>query len=252
VAHSAHLLGELVGLALRSVTVCPMQLNLRPASVARRHDLEKRLPFFVAAAACILLGLLGWSLYYTRAAQVARQTAEALRQKNETMRVAESQLDKLKKQIAGLDDTATPLITAVNDRNFWPQILEQLNSRLPESDIWITELAATSSGKLVGVSEKRAAEIASSAPATPAMGPATKVPSAVSIDGINVRGLYLWNPKQQEIVVDYLRNLSNSPLFAVDTKTPERFIKSNSVPNETEWAFPFELQLTLRKPVKMP
>ena len=78
-----------------------------------------------------------------------------------------------------------------------------------------------------------------------------KAATAVSIDGINVRGLYLYNPKQQEIVVDYLRNLANSPLFAVDTKTPERFIKSNSVPNDTEWAFPFELQLTLRKPVKM-
>ena len=72
------------------------------------------------------------------------------------------------------------------------------------------------------------------------------------IDGINLHGLYLWNPKQQEIVVDYLRNLANSPLFAVDAKTPERFIKSNSVPNDSDWAFPFELQLTLRKPVKMP
>jgi Tfp pilus assembly protein PilN len=246
------LLGELVGLALRTVTVCPMELNLRPATVVRRQDLEKRQPFFIAAAACILLALLGWSAYYTRGAQVAQQTAETLRQKNDTMRVAEGQLDKLKKEITALDNTATPLITAVNDRNFWPQLLEQLNSRLPESDIWITELAATSGGKLLGVSEKRAAESASALPPAPTAGPATKGPTAATIDGINVRGLYLWNPKQQEIVVDYLRNLANSPLFAVDAKTPERFIKSNLVPNDTEWAFPFELQLTLRKPVKMP
>jgi hypothetical protein len=72
------------------------------------------------------------------------------------------------------------------------------------------------------------------------------------MDGVYVRGLYLYNPKQQEIVVDYLRNLATSPLFAVDAKKPERFIKSNAVPTETEWAFPFELQLTLRKPVKTP
>jgi type IV pilus assembly protein PilM len=251
VARSAHLLGELVGLALRSVTVCPMELNLRPASVVRRHDLEKRRLYFIASAACILLALLGWSAYYMRAAQVAQQTAETIRQKNNTMHAAEGQLDKLKKQITALDNTATPLITAVNDRNFWPQILEQLNSRLPQSDIWITELAATSGGKLLGVSEKRAAENASTPPPTSA-GPTAKTAATAAIDGINVRGLYLWNPKQQEIVVDYLRNLANSPLFAVDPKTPERFIKSNSVPNDTEWAFPFELQLTLRKPVKMP
>jgi type IV pilus assembly protein PilM len=252
VARSAHLLGELVGLALRTVTVCPMELNLRPGSVVRRQDLEKRRSFFIAAAACILLALLGWSAYYTRAAQVAQQTAATIRQKNDTMRVAEGQLDKLKKEITALDNTATPLITAVNDRNFWPQLLEQLNSRLPESDIWITELAATSGGKLLGVSEKRAAESASTPPPVATAGPAARGPTAAAIDGVNVRGLYLWNPKQQEIVVDYLRNLANSPLFAVDAKTPERFIKSNSVPNDSEWAFPFELQLTLRKPVKMP
>ena len=247
VAHSAHLLGELVGLALRSVTVCPMELNLRPASVVRRHDLEKRLPFFIAAAACILLALLGWSAYYTRAAQVAQQTAETLRQKNDTMHVAEGQLDKLKKEITALDNTATPLITAVNDRNFWPQILEQLNSRLPESDIWITELAATSGGKLLGVSEKRAAESASTPPPAPPRSEQRKPRLPLQSTALTCAGLYLWNPKQQEIVVDYLRNLANSPLFAVDAKTPERFIKSNSVPNDTEWAFPFELQLTLQQ-----
>jgi type IV pilus assembly protein PilM len=251
VAHSAHLLGELVGLALRSVTACPMELSLLPASVVRRQDLERRRPFFIAAAACVVLAMLGWSFYYTRAAQVTRETADVIQQKNASMRGAEAQLDKLKKQIASLDSVATPLISAVNDRDFWPQILDDLNARLPEADIWITELGATSGGKLLGAGEKRAGEIA---PAQPSTGAATKtVPAgANSIDGILVRGLYLYNPKQQEIVVDYLRNLAGSPFFVVDPKTPERVIKSNSVPNETEWAFPYELQLTLRKPVKLP
>jgi type IV pilus assembly protein PilM len=250
---SAHLLGELVGLALRSVAVCPMKLNLLPASVVRRQDLEKRRPFFIAAAACILLALLGWSAYYTRAAQVAQQTAQTMRQKNDSMQGAEAQLDKLKKQITALDNIATPLITAVNDRNFWPQILEDLNARLPEADIWITELAATSGGKLLGAPEKRAGETTSAPSPTVAGSPAKGGATAGKvIDGLMVRGLYLYNPKQQEIVVDYLRNLAKSPFFVIDPKTPERTIKSNSVPNDMEWAFPYELQLPLRKPVKLP
>ena len=252
-AHSAHLLGELIGLALRSVTACPMELSLLPARVVRRQDLERRRPFFIAAAACVVLAILGWSFYYTRAAQVTRETADIIQQKNASMRGAEAQLDKLKKQITSLDSVATPLISAVNDRDFWPQILDDLNARLPEADIWVTELGATSGGKLLGAGEKRAGETAP-APAQPPVGAAKKtVPAgAKSIDGILVRGLYLYNPKQQEIVVDYLRNLASSPFFVVDPKTPERVIKSNSVPNETEWAFPYELQLTLRKPVKLP
>jgi len=251
VTRSAHLLGELVGLALRSANACPMELNLRSASVVRRQELEKRRPFFTVAAACFLVALIGWSAYYTRAAQVTAQSTEALQQKNDTMRAAEARLDKLKKQAASLDTVATPLITAINDRNFWPQILDDLNSRLPEADIWITELAATSGGKVLGAGERRIVESAapsaaatSPAPATGAAGPA--------IDGIMVRGLYLYNPKQQEIVLDYFRNLANSPFFTIDPKTPERVIKSNSVPNDAEWAFPYELQLTLRKPVKLP
>jgi type IV pilus assembly protein PilM len=253
VAHSAHLLGELVGLALRSVTACPMELSLLPASVVRRQELERRRPFFIAAAGCVVLAMLGWSMYYTRAAQVTRETAELIQQKNVSMRGAETQLNKLKKEITSLDSVATPLIGATNDRDFWPQILEDLNARLPEADIWITELGATSGGKLLGAGEKRAGETAPPT-APPASGPATKtaVAGAKSIDGILVRGLYLYNPKQQEIVVDYLRNLASSPFFVVDPKTPERVIKSNSVPNDAEWAFPFELQLTLRKPVKLP
>src|SRR5439155_24735819 len=87
--HFAHLFGELVGLALRAVTVCPMELNLLPASVVLRQEVEKRRPFFIAAAACILLALLGWSCYYTRAAQVAQQTAQVMRQKNDTMHAAD-------------------------------------------------------------------------------------------------------------------------------------------------------------------
>jgi type IV pilus assembly protein PilM len=253
-ARSAYLFGELVGLALRSVTVCPMELNLLPANVVQRQDLEKRRPFFIAAAACILLALLGWSAYYTRAAQVAQKTAQAMQQKNDSMHVPEGQLDKLKKQITALDNVATPLITAVSDRNFWPQILEELNTRLPEAGIWITELAAMSGGKLLGAPEKRAEETALTPPPPVPPGSTAKAATGVgkSIDGIMVRGLYLYNPKQQEIVVDYLRNLANSPLFVVNVKTPERVIKSNSVPNDTEWAFPYELQLTLRKPVKLP
>jgi type IV pilus assembly protein PilM len=251
VANSAHLLGELVGLALRSVTVCPMELSLLPASVVRRQELERRRPFFIAAAACVVLAMLGWSIYYTRAAQVTQETIALIQQKNASMRGAETQLDKLKKQITALDSVATPLISATNDRDFWPQILEDLNARLPQADIWITELAATSGGKLLGTGEKRVGE---TAPAPPPSGPAPKAAAAStkSIDGILVRGLYLYNAKQQEIVVDYLRNLASSPFFVIDPKTPERVIKSNSVPNDTEWAFPYELQLTLRKPVKLP
>ena len=255
ISHSAHLLGELVGLALRTVTACPMELNLRPASVARRHELEKRRVFFVMAAACVILVLLGWGFYDTRAAHVTDRATERLQEKIDGMRAAEAQLDKLRKQAATLDSTATPLIEATNDHNFWVEILEDLNARLPKEDIWITELIPTSGGKPLGLDEKRASDLvaATPTPANPSVarrGP-TPRPTGPAIDGLLVRGLYLFNPRQQELVVDFFRNLIASPYFAIDPNNQARVIKP-STPNNTEWAYPYELRLDLRKPVKLP
>lgn len=255
IAGSGHLFGELVGLALRTASTCPMELNLRPASVVRRQGLEKRRPFFVMAAACFILALVGWSIYYTRGAQVVRRSTMLMQETvNAPMRAAEVKIDKLRKDVTSLDSFATPLVSAINDRFFWVEILEDLNARLPKEDVWITELVPTSGGKPVGVDEKAIGQIASSAtpiPAAPARSTTKTEAGGPVIDGVFVRGLYLFNPKQQEVVVDYFRNLASSPFFKLDPNNQSRYIKP-STPNNTDWAFPYELWLDLRKPLKLP
>ena len=67
------------------------------------------------------------------------------------------------------------------------------------------------------------------------------------IDGVFVRGLYLSNPKQQEIVVDYFRNLLGSTIFEVEANRQSEVIRP-STPTATEWAYPYELRLRLRQP----
>ncbi len=72
-----------------------------------------------------------------------------------------------------------------------------------------------------------------------------------AIDGIFVRGLYLFNPKQQEVVVDYFRELVKSPHFAIDPNNQAKVMRPTT-PTNTEWAFPYELRLDLKKPVPLP
>jgi type IV pilus assembly protein PilM len=255
ITRSAHLLGEPVGLALRTARNCPMELNLRPANVVRRQGLEKRRPSFIVAAACCILALVGSGAYYLRAADVSRRGMDQLQQRIDMMRVAEAQLDKLRKQTNSLDGIATPLIAAIVDRNFWLELLEDLNVRLPKEDIWITELVPTSGGKTIGADEKRIVQIIPSPTPAGSIATARSARKADSsgpmIDGIFVRGLYLFSPKQQEVVVDYFRNLVGSPFFVIDPKNQARSIKPTT-PNDTEWAFPFELHLDLRKPMQLP
>ena len=255
VARSAHLLGELVGLALRSTTTCPMELNLRPASVVRAHQLTGRRPFLILAAACFVLGLLGWGFYYSRAAGVEQQAAERLAEKVDEMRRVAAQMDAVRKETTALDSMAAPLTAAINDRSFWPEIIEDLNARLPKEHIWITELVAMSGGKPIGGDLRSGRAEPTPVPTatpTPARGAAAAAkPTEPAIDGIFVRGLYLFNPRQQEVVVDYFRNLVSSPYFAIDPNNQAKVIRPTT-PNNTEWAFPYELRLELKKPVKLP
>ncbi|MEN3371243.1 MAG: type pilus assembly protein PilM [Verrucomicrobiota bacterium] len=251
VARSAHLLGELVGLALRTATTCPMELNLRPASVVRRQQLERRRPFLVVAAACFVLGLVAWGVYYWQAARVHNQAVERLEKRVDALRRIDSQMAQIRKQTGSLDGLAAPLVAAVNDRGFWLGLVEDLNTRLPKEDIWITELVAMSGGKPLGAPETPAMRAGTTpVPATSPQRPGAK-PAEPAIDGILVRGLYLFNPKQQEVVVDYFRNLLGSPWFAIDPNNQAKVIKPTT-PNNTEWAFPYELRLDLRKPVPLP
>ena len=167
------------------------------------------------------------------------------------MKRIESQVNEVRKETAALDSLSTPLVEAINDRSFWPQIVEELNARLPPEDIWITELVATSAGTPLVAPDARLLPAEASPPSTVSPPRARSAPTELAIDGLLVRGLYLFNPKQQEIVVDYFRNLVGSPWFALDPNNQAKVIKPTT-PSNTEWAFPYELRLDLRKPVKLP
>lgn len=253
IARSAHLLGELVGLALRANTACPMELNLRPAVVIKRQELQKRRPFFIAAAVCLFLALAGFGFYYLKVARTTERATRQLQDKIDTMRVAEAQLERLRKQAATIDSQAAPLVQAINDRSFWIELIEDLNQRLPKEDVWITELVPISAGKPIGVDEKQMAQTSPTPAAPPNVTPrpaARPGASGPGIDGLLIRGLYLFNPKQQEVVVDYFRNLVGSKFFVIDPNNQARVIRPTT-PNNTEWAYPYELHLDLKKPMPL-
>ena len=117
----------------------------------------------------------------------------------------------------------TPLLASINDRGVWLQILDDLNARLPKENIWITELAPTLRRHGHRRNRERPAGVAASRARRRPRAAAEPRPArrrGPAIDGVFVRGLYLSNPKQQEIVVDYFRNLLDSTIFEVDREQP--------------------------------
>ncbi len=251
VVKNAHQLGELVGLSLRSINNCPMELNLRPTSVINAQKIAARRPYFIAAGACLLLALAGWWLYFMRAADIQNGVLDDINTKVHTMKGFEDSFTKTKADIAKINANAAPLTQLAEDRQFWPRVINELNQKLPEKYIWITVMEPTVGGKPITMGDPTKALFAGApgAAAEPAAPPrpgatAAKVPM---MDGLHIRGLYLVNPDKDDIVTQFKRNLSDSKLFKLD-KNDRLVILNRDPQNDKDWAFAYEMQLNLATP----
>src|SRR5213075_521881 len=103
----------------------------------------------IGTATCVIAALVGWSIFYLHGSGVLRATKQQVDAKVETLRGFQGKLDGIRKDATTLDNVALPLLNAVKARSFWPQLLEDLNARLPKENIWITELIPLSNGKPV-------------------------------------------------------------------------------------------------------
>jgi type IV pilus assembly protein PilM len=145
-ARSAHTLGELVGLAIRSASEAPMELNLEPASVTRAKLLARKQPFMILAGLCLLLTLLAGYLYFLRAASVEQQVVDNLNPKVAALKEVADRFDNTTRDIDSARATAAPFVTAIKDRDYWARIINDINTRLPSSYIWVTEFKPGSAG----------------------------------------------------------------------------------------------------------
>jgi type IV pilus assembly protein PilM len=68
-AKVAHNLGEVVGLGLRNLAHCPVELNLMPESSRRQQLLNQKKPYFIASAACAVLALFAMGGFFGKLAE---------------------------------------------------------------------------------------------------------------------------------------------------------------------------------------
>lgn len=249
----AHVLGELVGLALRSVTNCPMELSLRPVSVERSQKLAKKRPFLVLAGVCLLLCLAGWWLYYLRAAAVESQVIADLEPRVNMLKGVETRMNAVRKEIQNTQTLVAPLVGALQERSYWIGVIDEFNKRLPQQYIWVTlfEPVRFEGENVVSVAPAAppgdgSVAIATAPPPSEAPTPAGTGAKGVATApkyGVRLRGLYLDNPQQAAVVDQFQKNLSESPLVANVTIPPG----GRATPTGTEWAYDYEFLVELKQ-----
>lgn len=241
VAHATHTLGELVGLALRALGNCPMELNLRPASVVKAGKRAAQRPYLIAAGVCILSALGAWWQYYKNAASRTDEVTKKLNQKATPLAALDKDIKAAQSEVDALIKSVQPLAQVAQEREYWVNLLADLNSKVPKDFIWITSLdLASNAGK------KEEPE----APAKPGQNrtkPA-KTPSVI----LMAKGLYLsrdaGNNAGPSVVDEFIANLKTSKLVEPIEDARAGYIRQNDDTVDV-WAFRFVLPLKLTNPI---
>ena len=151
------------------------------------------------------------------------QTAvcEQLQQKIVNLQGVEKQFNAVKAVIKAKQEVVVPLIQAVQDREYWVQLVEDLNSRLPERSIWVTSMEL---------------EPVKPDPAAAGKAKTPKLPVLI------LKGFYVDNPKGVGIVDDFANALAKSTLYTVH---PD---KDRPPLPPDDWAAAYTIRLSLKKP----
>lgn len=239
IGRQAHTMGEMVGLALRGISACPMELNLRPPSVVRRHEMASRTPAMVLAGVCLLLTLAAFYLYYDRAATATLAATEIVAEKVGVLKPIEAKMNAISAAVKEQGITATPLLQAVRERDYWAEVISDINARLPKDYVWVTAFEP--------VPPPPEAPPTAAKPTTTAKAKAGAKKEEKPQTLLKLTGLYLLNERNTAVVDEFINRLGESPLYTVNKEELQR-----SVPNETDWAFDWSVPLALKDPIALP
>ena len=207
------------------------------------------------AGVCLLLALVGWWLYYLRATAIQDQVRGTIADKVAIMQGFETKVNNTEKDIKQISTTAEPLTQAIEARQYWAELISALNYSQPKQFVWITQLEPTVAGKPIAI-EDPTKPLGSGLTTNAAVNPVVRAPGAAApkapmIDGVHVKGLYLSNPQQDQIVSEFVRNLAKSSFFKLDPTKENTIVTVRTPQDDKSWAFVYELQLPLARPLPL-
>jgi len=259
-ARCAHFFGEVVGLGLRKLTKCPLEVNLLPRSIRARILMEQKRPYLAGAAICALLIPLCWWAYTTKTASLQQQQREDVSRQVEALQSLDNSVKNEKSKLADLTSKADEITGLVKQRSFWPELLQDLNTRL-EPNLYIVALTPQSgditpgpqSGAITpgptprgggGSFRRPSIEEDIESPTLTSSATAKQGPQG-PIDELQIEGEgnHQSDSADLALVNGFAKNLGESPFLVTDGVEIQR------PPKTTGSTFAFQLRARLAKPI---
>ncbi len=240
VQRDGHLMGELVGLGLRGIGKSEINIDLVPLVVEQSRAADLRKPYFIAAAAALLVGMGVWTGFQNVAATAAADRARTMAEQRNSLAPFKQQADDLLKKESSLRQLAGRYTGAEDDHVFWIDLLEEVHNAFASDAVWLTSLepihdydpvkafdpktpnsqntngqpvvkadfVSTEYGKssLIELTSEVAAVVGKPTTRGKAPTPVAAVKGATA-NALRLKGFWRENPKSQNLVSELLKNL---------------------------------------------
>jgi type IV pilus assembly protein PilM len=130
----AHSFGEVVGLGLRDLAHCPVELNLMPRSSIQRQEFAHKKPYLIASVFSLALVVFAINQAEKHIGLVRGQKLEAIKKPLAELTQLSQQLDGALSQRRQLKDAADQMEKLADNRFYWIKLLTELRSVLMKAE----------------------------------------------------------------------------------------------------------------------
>ena len=133
-AKVAHSYGEVVGLGLRNVAQCPVEMNLMPKSSLKRQQFNQKKPYFIATVFSLVAVVLAYGWFYAKIADIKRDSLARINDKVEPLKQKQGELQVEHGKLKKLNQESDQLTEWMEQRFFWPDVLTELRRLLMQAE----------------------------------------------------------------------------------------------------------------------
>jgi type IV pilus assembly protein PilM len=130
-ARVAHSLGEVIGLGLRNLARCPVELNLMPDSTLKWQSFNQKKPYFIATVFSLVLVIWAMGFLFDKLAAVKDEELKKAIEKVGPEEVKEVQFKKVyHSELKKVQQDVKQIETWMQDRYYWADVLTEVRHAL--------------------------------------------------------------------------------------------------------------------------
>ncbi|PYM15538.1 MAG: hypothetical protein DME18_04050 [Verrucomicrobia bacterium] len=133
-AKVAHSFGEVVGLGLRNVAQCPVEMNLMPKSSLKRQQFNQKKPYFIATTFSLIAGVLAYGFFYAKIGDIKRAALDKITAQVKPLKDKETELQTEVNKLTRLKQEGGQLTEWMGQRFLWADVLTELRSLLMQAE----------------------------------------------------------------------------------------------------------------------